>query len=112
VQAIELSDLPEVGSALASYRRLVPEHACVGAVLGGEEPGYLLSGARLEHRVFYLPVSDALPQSYKHFLFYVVISNGENRWAAKQFRGDGWRIRSLNGYWLLAVAPHAGDGVC
>jgi hypothetical protein len=112
VQAVDLTQVPEAGPALAAYDRLVPRHACVGAVLGGDEPSYLLSGPGLEHKVVYLPVSTALDQAYKHLLFYVVVSTGDNRWAAGQFEADGWRIRPLGSYWLLAVAPHAGDGEC
>jgi hypothetical protein len=81
-------------------------------VLGGDEPAYFLSGPRLKRKVVYLPVSSALPDAYRHFLSYVVVSTGENRWAAGSFRDGGWSVRPLGSYWLLAVAPHAGDGDC
>jgi hypothetical protein len=112
-QAAALTDEPGLGTAVADYERLVPRQACVGAVLGPDEPGYLLYGRRLEHRVVYLSVYEALtPAAYERGLFYVVISNGTNRWAADVFAANGWRVRPLGGYWQLATAPHAGDGRC
>jgi hypothetical protein len=112
VQAAYLTDENGVGDAVRSYATAVPAHACVGAVLGSDEPAYFLSGPRLEHKVVYLPVASAVLDAYRHSLSYVVISTGENRWAAGSFRDNRWSIRSLGGYWLLAVAPHAGDGRC
>ena len=112
VEAAYLTDEKGVGPAVASYARHVPAHACVGAVLGGDEPAYFLSGPRLQHRVVYLPVADAVLEAYRHLLSYVVISTGPNRWSAGEFRKNGWTIRSLGGYWLLASAPHAADGTC
>jgi hypothetical protein len=112
IQAAYLTDETGVGAAVASYARRVPAHACVGAVLGGNEPAYFLSGPRLQHRVVYLAVEDAVPEAYRHLLSYVVISTGPNRWSATEFRKNGWAIRSLGGYWLLATAPHAADGAC
>jgi hypothetical protein len=84
----------------------------VGAVLGSNEPAFFLAGPRLARRVVYLPVADALDQAYRRGLSYVVVSRGQNRWAAGSFRQRGWPITSLGGYWLLAVAPHAGAGDC
>ena len=112
VDAAYLTDERGVGDAVAALRRAVPAHACVGAVLGGDEPAYFLSGPRLERKVVYLPVAGALEEAYRHFLSYVVVSTGPNRWAAGTFRGGGWHVRSLGSYWLLAVAPHPGDGDC
>jgi hypothetical protein len=84
----------------------------VGAVLGGDEPAYFLSGPRLQRKVVYLPVAGAVEEAYRHFLSYAVVSTGPNRWAADRFRSGGWSVRPLGSYWLLAVAPHAGDGDC
>jgi hypothetical protein len=81
-------------------------------VLGADEPGYLLWGRSLEHRVFYLSVNAAVADAYLHRLSYVVISTGPNRWAAGEFARKGWTIRRLDGYWLLAVATNAGEGDC
>jgi 4-amino-4-deoxy-L-arabinose transferase-like glycosyltransferase len=112
VDAAYLTDERGVGDAVAALGREVPAHACVGAVLGSNEPAFFLSGPRLARRVVYLPVADALDQAYRRSLSYVVVSTGQNRWAAGTFRRRGWQIRPLGGYWLLAVAPNAGDGDC
>jgi hypothetical protein len=112
VQAAYLTDETGVGAAVESYAARVPSHACVGGVLGGDEPAYFLSGPRLQHKVVYLSAGTAVPDANRHFLSYVVISTGPNRWVAGEFRKAGWTIRSLGSFWLLAVAPHAADGVC
>jgi Glycosyltransferase family 87 len=112
VDAAYLTDERGVGDAVAALGRDVPARACVGAVLGSNEPAYFLYGPRLERRVVFLPVASAVADAYRHFVSYVVISTGENRWAAGTFRRSGWQIRPLGRYWLLAVARHAGDGEC
>jgi hypothetical protein len=112
VDAAYLTDEPRVGDAVAALGREVPPRACVGAVLGSNEPAFFLAGPRLERRVVYLPVADALDQAYRRGLSYVVVSRGQNSWAAGSFRQHRWRISSLGGYWLLAVAPYAGAGDC
>jgi len=112
VDAAYLTDEQGVGDAVAALGRALPAHACVGAVLDSNEPAYFLAGPRLEHRVVYLPVAQALPEAYRHLLSYVVITNGTNGWAAGTFRRGGWRLERLGSYWRLAVAPHAGDGDC
>jgi hypothetical protein len=99
-------------AALLAYRRLVPPHACVGAVLGADEPSYLLYGPRLEHRVEFLPVTNAVHDAVMQGLFYVVITTSTDAYAARSFRDAGWRVRSLGGYWRLASEPHATNGEC
>jgi len=111
-QAAYLTDETGVGDAVTALGRDVPAHACLGAVLGAGEPTFFLSGPRVQRDVIYLPVASALNDAYNHLLSYVVISTGTNSWAAGSFRGDGWQVKRLGSYWLLAVAPHAGDGVC
>ena len=103
---------PATATALVAFDRLVPAHACVGAVLGPDEPSDLLFGPSLAHRVVYLKVNDAVLPALDDGLFYVVISTGPDRWAAGTFAHAGWRIRPLGTYWLLASAPHATTGVC
>src|SRR5262249_35812447 len=112
VDAAYLTDEPHVGDAVAALGGQVPARACVGAGRGCSEPASFLGGPRLARRVVYLPVADALDQAYRRSLSYVVVSRGQNRWATDSFRQHGWRIGSLGGYWLLAVAPRAGAGDC
>ena len=111
-QALELSDQRDVGDAVTAFKNLVPSHACIGAVLGPDEPAYLLAGPSLNHHIVYLPVADAVANAYQSSLFYVVISTGVNRWAAEHFHTDGWTIQPLSRYWILAVRPHATNGAC
>ena len=112
VEAIDVAQDPATATALAAYDRLVPEHACVGAVLGSEEPSYLLFGPNLRHHVVYLSVNDAVLPALRDGLFYIVISTGPDRWVAGDFKSRGWRIRPLGRYWLLASEPHARAGIC
>jgi hypothetical protein len=112
VDAAYLTDERGVGDAVAALGRDVPARACVGAVLGSNEPAYFLSGPRLERKVVYLPVASAVDDAYRHFLTYVVISTGDDRWAAGSFRKSGWQVKPLGSYWLLAEARHPGDGYC
>lgn len=101
-----------VATALADFDALVPARACVGAVLGFNDPSYLLYGSRLEHRVDYLPSVDPLALAEHDRLSYVVISNWYESGVAATFRAGGWRVRSLGSFWLLASAPGARGGTC
>ena len=111
-QAFDSAGDFQQAAALLAYRRLVPPHACVGAILGADEPAYLLYGSRLGHRVEFLPVANAVHEAVIQGLFYVVITTGTDGWAAGSFRDAGWRVRSLGGYWQLAYEPHATNGEC
>src|SRR5262249_22242976 len=102
-----------IAESLVAFRRKVPEHACVGAVLDGYDPSFLLFGPRRQHRVVYLSVNDALVGANRAGVRYVVITTGVNGWAADTFRQAGWTVEPLgSGYWVLATAPNAGDGTC
>jgi hypothetical protein len=111
-QAMQHTWQPQLGASLVAYDQLVPARACVGAIVGPDEPSYLLWGPRLTHRVVYLPALDSIPQTYERGLFYVVISAAEDAPSADQYKRAGWQILPLDTYWLLAEAPHAGAGSC
>jgi hypothetical protein len=113
VRALREAGVPHVAQAEAGLERLVPPHACVGAILGSYEPGYLLAGKDFRRKVVYLSVDDPLVRvAHLQGLFYVVISNGVNRHAAAQFRDAGWKLRLLGRYWILASEPDATTGEC
>jgi hypothetical protein len=112
VRALRQAQDPAPAAALAAFERLVPPGACVGAVLGVDEPAYVLFGPRFRHHVEFLPSTGTVHQSLLDALFYVVISTGPNRPVAKAFRAAGWRIRPLGRYWLLASEPNATTGEC
>ncbi|HZO96775.1 MAG TPA: hypothetical protein VFB42_05335 [Gaiellaceae bacterium] len=109
-QALGWTWQPQVQQALGEYERLVPRDACVGAIVGGDEPSFVLWGRDLDRRVSYLPALDALPQAYRDGVFYVVVSVAADAPSADQFASVGWTVRPLGSYWLLAVAPHADAG--
>jgi hypothetical protein len=112
VEALQQAGVPHVAAAEAALEKLVPPHACVGAILGPSEPAYLLAGSDLGRKVVYLSVYDPLHEALLKSLFYVVISNGANRYAAEAFRQAGWNIRLLGKYWILASEPRATTGEC
>jgi hypothetical protein len=101
-----------LATTLAAYDQLVPAHACVGAVLGPDEPSYLLYGPQRQHHVLYLNVNNAVIPAVADGLFYVVISTGPDQWVSDRFAHAGWRIRPLGTFWLLASEPHATTGTC
>jgi Glycosyltransferase family 87 len=111
LKPIEWNPIARVYPAFAAA---VPARACVGAVLDGDEPSYLLWGPRLTRRVVYLPASDAYNDALRHGLFYVVISDASDAPVADQFAQQGWKVRVLANahYWLLVTAPHAGNSSC
>jgi hypothetical protein len=112
VRALQQAQNPEVARALAALQRNVPPRACIGAVLGLDEPAYLLFGPHLRHHVVFLPVTGAVHEALVNALFYVVISSGPDRTAADEFRNAGWQVRPLGSYWLLASEPKATTGEC
>jgi Glycosyltransferase family 87 len=113
VRALEAAQVPRVAAAEAALERLLPPHACVGAILGRSEPAYLLAGKNFARKVVYISVnSEVVPAAQRAGLFYVVISNGQNRYAAEQFRQAGWKTRLLGRYWILASVPTATTGEC
>jgi hypothetical protein len=104
---------PSAGASLAALGAHLPTDACVGAVLGPDEPGHLLWGPALDRRIVFLSVEGAFGAARSRGLVYVVISGGSNRWAADDLRTGGWTVVTLDGgYWLLAIAPGAGDVDC
>jgi hypothetical protein len=115
--ALDTNSAAYAADALAAYDELVPARACVGAVLGTNEPSYLLFGPRLQHRVDFLSVYGAAATAQRAGLTYVVVSNADStRWVAEgdpgSFKSVGWRIRPLGDFWFLASTPHAGTGAC
>jgi hypothetical protein len=112
LEALQYIYDPTVAPADAAYERLVPPRACVGAVLGTNEPSFLLFGRDLTRKVFYLPASAAFAQAIDRGVSYVVISVSGDAPVAGQFATAGWRIRPLGSYWLLATAPHPSRTGC
>ncbi len=112
VEALQYVFNPDVEEADADYERLVPRRACVGAVLGSDEPSYLLWGRDLKRQVFYLPSVAATSDAIVRGVSYVVISASDNAPVASQFRSLGWSVKPLGSYWLLATVPHPQAAGC
>jgi glycosyl transferase family 87 len=112
-QALAEDQQPRAGRGFDALQKTVPLDACIGAVLGNNSPSYLLGGANFRRRVVYLSFDGAVPEAAKARLTYVAIADEPPQQpVARRFRSDGWTIRSLGGYWLLATAPHPGSGAC
>jgi hypothetical protein len=111
---METNSRTEYARALTDYRRLVPAHACVGALLGSFDPSYLLFEPRLDHRVVYLPArgDDPVSSALRRGLFYVVVNPSQEPGAVEKFAQAGWKVQSLGGYWALASDAHGGGGSC
>ena len=113
VQALEERDQPYAAAGLAALDETVPANACVGAVLDGDNPSYLLSGRDFRRRVVYLSLDGAVPEASRAHLTYVVISTGQKwRPTIRQFKAASWTIQELGGEWELATAPNATSGAC
>ena len=112
VEAVDQISDPGGANALAAYERLVPARACVGAVLGENEPSYLLFGPHLEHRVIFLDNSDPAPPAEADGLTYVVVSSQAPGPGADSFLAAGWKMEPLAGGWNLAVDPHHRSRSC
>ena len=110
--ALVTDSRPDYAVSYTAYRALVPAHACVGAVLNGNEPSYFLYGTRFEHPVFYLPAGTALTAAVHDNLFDVVLSNPAFASDAASFKAAGWRIRPLGSIWVLASDPRSRTGLC
>jgi len=110
VEAVAGSGMVDAARGVSELNRVVPNDACIGTVLGIEDPLYLLFGSNLGRRVVLLerahPVADAL----RHGLHHVVISLSEartvvERQAPGRFRAAGWTLRSLGSFWWIATPP-------
>ncbi len=105
-QVMDYAAEPANGPALAAYDRLVPAGACVGAVVGPDDPAYLLYGPALSRRVVYLPPGAGPAAARRDRVAYVVATGGAGPGALEAFGGAGWRTASLAGAWELARDPH------
>jgi hypothetical protein len=77
--------------------------ACLGAVLRPDDPGFLLFGSRLQHRVEFLPPRGAVATARTRGLDTVVV--GDFSSTRRAFKTAGWTLRSLGSQWVLATAP-------
>ena len=107
-QALRSTYRPGFAEVVTRLARATPLR-CLGAVVQSDDPGFLLFGSRLQHRVEFLPKRGAVQAARSRGLGSVVIGNvAETRHA---FTSAGWTLQSLGGspdaQWVLATARGA-----
>jgi hypothetical protein len=102
--AVRLNWMPAAGEALGELDQDAGNES-VGAVLGPDEPSYLLFGERRNRHVTFLPAlpEHAVRAAKAAALPFVVI--GTVPGIAAAFGRAGWRLQPLGIYWTLAIAP-------
>jgi hypothetical protein len=100
--AVRLNWKPAAGEALGQLDQDAG-NAALGAVLGPDEPSYLLFGSNRTRRVTFLePLPrHAVRAARAADLPFVVI--GDVQGIADAFEKDGWKLQSLGIYWTLAI---------
>jgi hypothetical protein len=111
-QAVALTGEPGA-AGMASFAAALPKRSCVGAVLGSNEPAYLLFAHRSGGVVF-LPAAGSVAAADRAHLTAVVI--GQIPAIAVAFGKAGWRLRGLPAatsprVWTLATAPNQPQAV-
>jgi hypothetical protein len=108
-QALRSTFRPGYAEVVTNLERLTPS-TCLGAVLQSDDPGFLLFGSRLQHRVEFLPTRGAVEAAQARGLAFVVIGNFGETWRA--FEGAGWTLQVLgnspDAHWVLATTRGAG----
>jgi hypothetical protein len=88
---------------VAPLQRL-PQATCLGADLRSDDPGFLLFGSRLQHRVEFLPSRGAVAAAQAKGLDAVVVGDAVTR---RAFKMAGWMLRPLGQspdvHWVLAT---------
>jgi Glycosyltransferase family 87 len=102
--AVRLNWQPAAGEALGELDQDAG-NASVGAVIGPDEPSYLLFGETRNRHVTFLPPlpEHAVRAAKAEALPFVVI--GAVPGIADAFTRAGWRVQPIGIYWSLAIAP-------
>jgi hypothetical protein len=100
--AVRLNWMPAAGEALGELDQDAGSGA-VGAVLGPDEPSYLLFGKNRRRHVVFLPrlPEHAVRAADAAQLPFVVVGAVEG--IAPAFQAAGWRLQPLGTYWTLAI---------
>ena len=113
-RALEARGGPAVAqAALPAFERFVPAQACVGAMLGPDEPAYLLGAAAPGYRSVYLSVDRPAVHEARAQgpLLRRDLDRGEPV-CRGAVQGCGLAAAALGKYWLLASEPEATTGEC
>jgi hypothetical protein len=102
--AARLTYEPSAGDAVFDLDALVPSYTPIAAVLGNDEPSYLLFGASHRRPVSFLPRSPAAALAAaraRHDSFVVI---GGVAGVARAFAAHGFEVRDLvDPYWRIAI---------
>jgi hypothetical protein len=78
----------------------------IGAVLGPEDPSFMLFGAGLRRKVVYLPRMNSLAEAKRRGLDFVLFGRVRQP-VVEVASATDWRLSQLPGGWLLATKPPA-----
>jgi hypothetical protein len=108
-EALRLTFRPGFAGVSLALDRLVAPGTCIGAVVGPDDPSFVLFGDRLQRRVRFLPHAGATTAARASRLAVVVVRRASGLPA--RFARAGWRLRALGAPgttpWLLATRQPA-----
>ncbi len=90
------------GEALYALDNNVPPAASISALLGGDDPAFLLFGGKLTRHVTFLDPADVAQTADDASVPYVVLGNVDPSFVS-EFTAPRWSVKSLGGYWTLAT---------
>ncbi len=88
VTALDTNSDSYIAQGLAAYDSLIPPKACVGAVLGPRRGLLPALRDKLTHKVIYMSPYNDFDVALRDGLFYVVLDNGAEAWAADAFQSS------------------------
>jgi Glycosyltransferase family 87 len=94
---------PRTSKAIESALR---GHTRIGAVLGPDDPGFILFGTDLRRKVVYLPRTNSFAEAQRRGLDFVLFGRVRHPLVEVASATD-WRLSQLPGGWLLATKPPA-----
>jgi hypothetical protein len=105
-QAVDLPWLAGVAESDRALDRLAPGSACIGALVGRDDPSYLLFGDGLRRHVTFLTVPGEWQRAEREGMSQIVFDAGDYQDAQGRLRARGWKLEHT-GYWLFATNPRA-----
>jgi hypothetical protein len=105
-QAVDLPWLTSVAVSDRALDRLAPGSACIGALVGRDDPSYLLYGDGLRRHVTFLTVPGEWQRAEREGMSQIVFDAGDYQDARGRLKERGWKLEQI-GYWLFATNPRA-----
>jgi hypothetical protein len=106
-EALRSTYRPGYAEVVTRLEQSVATATCLGAVLRSDDPGFLLFGPRLQHRVEFLRPRGAVAAARERGLSTVVISDFAQ--TRRAFEAAGWTLHVLgsspDARWALTAAP-------